>query len=127
MGGLKQKFVIRLMSDDGAMLGWCEEHLVGIKGSFKGTESKILLTNPGTATYIEVHWCDLDVTRSERLIDGEVKIPLDKVGTFAKFGWAFKSVWLVEGARRHHLPPIVVTKNVVLSPAPAQMGATGQG
>ncbi len=127
MGGLKQKFVIRLMSADHEMLGWCEEHLVGMKGSFRATVSDILLTHAGVATYIQVHWCDLDVIRTEPLLTGATEIPADKVGTVAKFGWTFKSVWLVEGARKDHLEPVVVTKNVVLSPDVAQLGAIGQG
>lgn len=120
---MTQKFVIRLMTEDGDMLGWCEEHLKPKQGAFRADVSEILLTKVGFAHHISVHWCDLDVVRTEPLATGLTKISADKVGTVAKFAWTFKSVWRVEGARMAHLPPIVVTKKIVLSPEPARMGA----
>lgn len=120
---MEQKFVIRLMDKDGVMLGWCEEHLRGKEGSFKAEVSEIDIVAAGIAHHIHVHWCDLDVVRTEPLATGPIDIPAEKIGSKAKFFWTFKSVWLVKGKREEHLPPVAVKKPIVLAPPPAAMGA----
>lgn len=120
---LKQKFVIRLMTQDGQMLGHAVEHLVGKEGSFRAEVSEILITATGIAHHISVHWCDLDVVRTEPLMTGPQEVPEALIGTKAKFYWTFKSVWLVRGEEKGHLPPIVVDQNVVLSPPAGALGA----
>jgi len=117
------KFVIRLMDKDGEMLGWCEENLRGVSGSFKAEVSMIDIVKAGIAHHMHVHWCDLDVVRTEPLATGPIDIPEERVGSQAKFYWTFKSVWLVKGARKDHLPPVVVKKPIVLAPDPAAIGA----
>ena len=124
---MTQKFVIRLMDKDGKMLGWCEEHLRGREGAFSCEVSEIDLVAEGIAHHILVHWCELDVIRTEPLATGPMEIPAERVGTKARFFWTFKSVWKVEGLRKEHLPPVVVKKPIVLSPDPAAMGAAPGG
>lgn len=122
-----QKFVIRLMTEDGQMLGWAEEFLDGKQGSFVPTNygTDIRIDKPGLAHHMTVHWCDLDVVRSEPLFTGPMEIPEDQVGSMATFYWTFKSVWFVRGDERKHLPPVAVKKPIVLCPDPAQLGAVG--
>jgi hypothetical protein len=82
---MTQKFVIRLMTEDGEMLGHAVEHIVGKQGSFKAEMSEILITKPGRAHHISVHWCDLDVVRTEPLMTGPQEVPESFVGSKAKF------------------------------------------
>jgi len=86
---MTHKFVIRLMTQDGQMLGHAVEHIVGKQGSFRAEMTEILITAPGIAHHISVHWCDLDVVRTEPLMTGPMEIPADKVMSKAKFFWTF--------------------------------------
>jgi len=124
---MKQKFVIRLMTEEGEMLGHAVEHIVGKQGSFRAERSDILITKAGIGHHITVHWCDLDVVRSEPLATGPMEIPESHVGQHAKFYWTFKSVWLVKGEERGFLPPIEVKENIVLAPPTGNLGAVAIG
>jgi len=130
---MTQKFVIRLLTEEGDMLGWCQHQLKPVPSRAegctrfgpRGTVSEILITKAGVAMYLSIHWCDIDCARKVPLLGGPMQVPESAVGTIAKHAWA-QSIWGVSGNTGVPLPPVTVGEPVVLSPDPAQIGAASQ-
>jgi len=124
---MTQKFVLRLLTADGTLLGWCEEHLKPQPNReaghtvFKTDSSEFQIVAAGTAQWVAVHWCDLDVARKQTMLGGPTEIPESQVGGKARLDW-MQSIWGVPGNKNVPLPPVTVG-TVVLSPPPARMGA----
>jgi hypothetical protein len=112
------KFVVRLLSADGALLAWAEVHATASPQA-RGASCPFLapggvtlfpIEADGEATQISVHWCDLDVARMQRLVE-----PLTvTVGAVARFTW-IEPVWLVPGMRDVPLPGVTVRAPVQIA------------
>lgn len=136
---MTQKFVIRLLTEDGELLAWCEEHIKPeankAEGNcrFKVDSSTFRVLKGGTATFIAIHWCDLDVSRKMETFGGPFEIPESQVGGTARLDWMQaiwgvkgttyvpKSVWIVQGDTGVPLPPVVVG-SITLTPPTAAIG-----
>ncbi len=124
-----QKFVIRLLTEEGELLAWCEEHLKPepnrAEGNcrFRVSSSIFRVVKAGSATFISIHWCDLDVARKMRTFGGAFEIPASHVGGTARMDW-MQAVWGIAGNTSVPLPPVTVG-TVSVSPAPAALGAAG--
>ncbi len=129
----KQKFVVRLMTEPsdehpiGEMLAWGQS-LIKPKagGSFHVARTQLLVMAAGLGHHLSVHWCDLDVVRTEPLMSGGIEVSTNKIGTVANFDWLFKSVWKIESEDKGHLPPVTVSQDVVFCPVTAVLVAVGE-
>lgn len=130
---MKQKFVIRLVTESGDLLAWGEEHLKptpdreqgNTRFGGKGHRSILRVCKAGTAQFVSVHWCDLDVARKIPILGGPMEIPEAAVGSDAAFDW-MQAVWGVQGNTDVPLPPVTVGGPVVLTPDTAAIGAASQ-
>jgi hypothetical protein len=112
------KFVVRLLSADGALLAWAEVHAAatshprGASCPFTapGGVTIFPIEADGVATQISVHWCDLDVARVQRLLE---PLPV-RAGQEARFAW-LEPVWLVPGMRDVPLPAVTVRAPVQIA------------
>ncbi len=124
---MRCKFVIRLLTEDGELLAWCEEHIKPEPNRAEGNcrfrvdSSTFRVVKAGTAEFIAIHWCDLDVARKMRTFGGPFEIPEEKVDGTARLDW-MQAVWGVQGNTSVPLPPVTVG-TVSVSPPPATMGA----
>lgn len=124
---MTQKFVIRLLTEEGELLAWCEEHIKPepnrVEGNcrFHVASSTFRVVKGGTATWISIHWCSLDVARKMATFGGPFEIPASQVGGTARLDW-MQAIWGVQGNTSVPLPPVAVG-TVVLSPPPASIGA----
>ncbi len=127
---MTHKFVLRLLTEEGTLLGWCEHHFKAEPHRLEGhtvfgpvgTVSEFLICKAGKAAYISVHWCDIDCARKLPLLNGGIEIGEQHVATVAKHTWV-TSIWGVSGNTDVPLPPVTVGKPIVLTPDPAQIGA----
>lgn len=112
------KFVVRLLTADGALLAWAEVHATATPQS-RGASCPFLapggvtlfpIEADGLATQISVHWCDLDVARMQRLVE-PLKV---ESGQQARFAW-MEPVWLVPGMRDVPLPAVTVRAPVAVA------------
>jgi hypothetical protein len=122
------EFTIRLLTDDGALLGWTTQMAESKpQGRPRSTPFRAVgpstfdIERDGRATQIAVHWHDLDVARLS-----PISMPMDvKAGQQVQFHW-IEPVWMIKGSEQPvPLPPVTLRKKVVISPPPARMGAVG--
>jgi hypothetical protein len=122
------EFTIRLLTDDGALLGWTTQMAESKpQGRPRSTPFKAVgpstfeIEQDGIATQLAVHWHDLDVARlSPMTFPTEVK-----KGQVMAFHW-IEPVWMIKGSEQPvPLPPVTLRKKVVISPPPAMLGAVG--
>jgi len=124
-----QKFVIRLLTTEGELLGWTEEHLEPEVSKsegcvrFKTDKSTFQILKAGTASFLSIHWCDLDVARKLEPTGGPMVIPESHVGKLAQMHW-MSSIWGVQGNTDVPLPGVIVG-SVTLSPDPLVIGGGG--
>lgn len=85
MSGPAQKFVIRLLTEDGVLLAWAEEHLVAQSGGrYVTSVTRLHVEQAGTPALISIHWCDADIARTERLL---LKADPVEPGQVLEFHW----------------------------------------
>lgn len=133
-----EKFVLRLLSADNALLAWAEvyasprpQQQVDADGNRRSASCPYFPTDDlptplpvvlsGVATKVSIHWCDLDIARVMDLLE-----PLTlQAGQLASFSWALTPVWLVAGMRDVPLPAVTVTQAITVGvPVGSMVGAT---
>ena len=128
---MRQKFVLRLLTEEGELLGWCQHLLKAVPnreaGNTRfgppGTKSKFRILRAGTAHFIAVHWTNVDCARKTPLMGGPVEIPESYVGgDGVSLVWT-QSIWGVSGSAKCPLPPVTVGEDITVSPDPAAIGA----
>jgi hypothetical protein len=114
----REKFVVRLLDDAGALLAWAEVY-ASPKPQERGASCPFWAPSPtsfvieqdGLASRISVHWCDLDVARVQALM-ASVSV---RVGQVFAFAWA-EPIWLVPGMRDVPLPGVTIRQSVTVGP-----------
>lgn len=127
MARVPEKFVVRLLTADGALLAWTEVYALpspqetGASCPFHApTALEFVIEEAGMATQISVHWCDLDVARKQNLLEPVQVQP----GQIMKLHM-IEPVWIVPGMHDVPKPAVTVRRNIELCPDPASLGATG--
>lgn len=119
---MTQKFVVRLLTVEGELIGWTEHHVEPVKGRFYVPQSKFVLERPGLATQLTVEWSDLDIARYETL-PTPVTVPPEKVGTIATYDWLFWPLWQINHHKDAPRPAVTVRGPVTISPGPGAVAA----
>lgn len=112
-----EKFVLRLLDAEGALLAWttvmAEPRPQARGGScpfFATTDTVLVAERDGRAVETTIHWCDLDVARRQALAE-----PVDvQAGQQLRFAW-LEPVWLVPGMRDVPLPAVTVRAPVAVT------------
>ena len=107
---MEARFVVRVLDDAQALLGWAEV-LASARPQPRGASCPLwpaaptltfLMERAGRARYIAIHWADLDIARL-KTID-----PIDVVvGQIVTLSWD-EPMWLVAGMRDVPLPAVTV-------------------
>jgi hypothetical protein len=111
------RFVVRLLGADYGLLGWAEvmasarPQATGASCPFWPAGPTVLtIEADGLATYVTVHWSDLDVHRIQTLTQA---VPV-VAGRVVTLPWA-EPIWLVPGMRDVPVPPVTVRQPVCVS------------
>jgi hypothetical protein len=112
-----QKFVVRLLDAEGALLSWSTVYAVPKPQQrpaascpfVSPTNTTFVIECEGIASQISVHWCDLDVARKQQLLE---PVPVQALQVFT-FAW-IEPVWLVAGMRDVQLPAVTVRAPVAI-------------
>ena len=110
---MKARFIVRLMSESDELLSWAEvwaqakpQKTAGSCPFWPVAPTQFVIERHGRASYLTVHWADLDVARKQNLASADVS-----VGQVFTFTW-LEPVWLVPGMRDIQLPGVTVRAKV---------------
>lgn len=128
-GVTREKFVVRLLDKEGALLSWAEVYAEP-KPQERGAScplwpigpTQFIIDQSGMASQITIHWCDLDVARSAPPLLEPVKVEAGQVFTFT---W-IEPLWLVAGMRDVPLPGVTMRASVTLSVPTGQLMGVGR-
>jgi hypothetical protein len=123
-----QKFVVRLLDAEGALLSWSTVYAVSKPQARPAascpfvapTHTTFVIERDGVASQISVHWCDLDVARRQALLE---PVPVQALQVFT-FAW-IEPVWLVAGMRDVPLPSVTVRAPVAIGVPTGSLTAAG--
>lgn len=121
----REKFVVRLLDEAGALLSWAEVYAEprpqerGASCPFwPVTPTQFVIERDGLCKRLSVHWCDLDVARVQDVLE---PTPV-AVGQVFHFTWV-EPIWLVGGMRDVPLPAVTVRQSITLSPPTGLLNA----
>lgn len=115
------KLVIRLMTADGHMLGWCENRARATDGCLRANGPiTMAIRENGDAAYVSIHWTDLNV-----VVD--VQIPQTHVrgGDTASLFEDNAVMLQAGGVPTKRLPPVTVGGAVEIGIPVHNMGVRG--
>jgi hypothetical protein len=118
---MRQRFIVRLLAVDGALLAWAEVWAEARpQGRPRSTPfhaiapSLFVIEQDGIATSIAVHWADLDVARLFALPEAVTV----QIGQVLRYDWFTMPVWMVEGSKVEVPLPAVTVRAAVAIPVP---------
>jgi hypothetical protein len=124
---MAQKFVVRVLDADDALLAWAEVHAEPrpqARGAscpfFPITPTQFPIERDGVAAKLTIHWCDLDIARLTSLLE---PTPV-RTGQVFTFTW-IEPVWLVTGMREVPLPAVTLRQSVALAVPTGQLTSIG--
>ena len=122
------KFVVRLLDASDVLLAWAtvmaEPKPQGRNRScpFYATgPTQFVITTPGIAEKVTIHWCELDIAR----IGGAIEPTPVEVGQVFTWTW-LEPVWLVAGMKDVPLPPVTVYAPVTIAPPTGSLMAVSE-
>jgi hypothetical protein len=121
------KFVVRLVDAEGRLLAWAPA-LAGPRPQpgrascpfWPEAPTRFAIEQSGRATAISVHWCDLDIARTNALIEAADV----EVGQVFNFTW-IEPIWLVAGMRDVALPAVTERQSVEIGVPVGGLGMVG--
>lgn len=124
---MTQRFIVRLLDADGALLSWTEVWAEAKpQGRPRSTPffpvgpTQFVIERDGLASQITIHWADLDVAR----VGPEMQATPVQVGQVFTFTW-LGPVWMVEGSKVEvPMPPVTVRQSVAIKPPTGALAAT---
>ena len=124
------KFVVRLLTEADEILAWAEVYAeprpqpraAAACPWWPVWPTAFPIERVGLAAKITVHWCDLDLSRVQAIIEPTPVQP----GQVFNFSW-IEPIWLVAGMKDVPLPTVTVRQSVTLAVPVGGMTAKAGG